>query len=162
VGVPSSRHLPCHSFFQRAPAIMLRRDARLRREYLHRKGLEGQEREVYNKKRKVKEALESGKPIPTELRKEGRELKAQIQLDDARTSGQQPDSAMRRLRCRLLRFSVQRHEFLGVPHSATRLRAADRDVCRCFHCVVVCFCYLSCCCSPFLLAHSRRVEDAHR
>jgi len=76
---------------------MLRRDARLRREYLHRKGLEGQEREVYNKKRKVKEALESGKPIPTELRKEGRELKAQIQLDDARTSGQQtPTTAIPR------------------------------------------------------------------
>ena len=66
---------------------MLRRNARLRREYLHRKGLEGQERAVYDKKRKVKEALEAGKPIPTELRNEGRQLKSQIQLDDAKTEG---------------------------------------------------------------------------
>lgn len=64
---------------------MLRRNARMRREYLHRKGLEGQERVVYDKKRKVKEALEAGKPIPTELRAEGRQLKSQIQLDDAKT-----------------------------------------------------------------------------
>ena len=32
---------------------MLKRNARLRREYLYRKGLEGKERERYEKKRKV-------------------------------------------------------------------------------------------------------------
>jgi U3 small nucleolar ribonucleoprotein protein IMP4 len=36
---------------------MLRRNARLRREYLYRKSLEGKEREAYEKKRKIREAL---------------------------------------------------------------------------------------------------------
>lgn len=67
---------------------MLRRDARLRREYLHRKGLEGVERSVYEKKRLVKNALEAGKPIPTEVRNEGRQLQHKLQLDDAKTQGE--------------------------------------------------------------------------
>lgn len=37
---------------------MLRRNARLRREYLYRKGLEGKERVAYERKRKIREALE--------------------------------------------------------------------------------------------------------
>ena len=40
---------------------MLRRQARLRREYLYRKSLEGKEKEEYEKKRKVKQALAEGK-----------------------------------------------------------------------------------------------------
>ena len=36
---------------------MLRRNARLRREYLYRKSLEGKERATYEKKRKIKDAL---------------------------------------------------------------------------------------------------------
>lgn len=36
---------------------MQRRNARLRREYLYRKSLEGKDREVYEKKRKIREAL---------------------------------------------------------------------------------------------------------
>lgn len=39
-------------------AGLLRRNARLRREYLYRKSLEGKERELYEKKRKIREALE--------------------------------------------------------------------------------------------------------
>lgn len=39
-------------------SIMLRRNIRLRREYLYRKSLEGKERLLYEKKRKIKEALE--------------------------------------------------------------------------------------------------------
>ncbi|EGC35689.1 hypothetical protein DICPUDRAFT_33009 [Dictyostelium purpureum] len=46
---------------------MIRRNARLRQEYLYRKGLEGQAKEDYEKKRKIKKALDEGKPIPTEL-----------------------------------------------------------------------------------------------
>jgi hypothetical protein len=38
---------------------MQRRNARLRREYLYRKGLEGKEKAVYEKKRKIKDALAS-------------------------------------------------------------------------------------------------------
>lgn len=96
---------------------MLRRNTRLRKEYLYRKSLETKEayvcgyctlvrhlcahqllrltripdpvhtplthREVYEKKRRVREALQEGKPIPTELRKEGSELKHELELDDA-------------------------------------------------------------------------------
>ncbi len=36
---------------------MLRRNARLRREYIYRKSLEGKEKELYEKKRAVKESL---------------------------------------------------------------------------------------------------------
>lgn len=39
---------------------MLRRHARLRKEYLYRKSLEGKERELYEKKRKIRQALEGG------------------------------------------------------------------------------------------------------
>jgi len=61
---------------------MLRRNTRLRREYLYRKSLEGKERQHYEKKRRVREALEEGKPIPTELRNEEQALRREIDLDD--------------------------------------------------------------------------------
>ncbi|KAG0466327.1 hypothetical protein HPP92_017907 [Vanilla planifolia] len=65
---------------------MLRRNTRLRREYLYRKSLEGKEREYYEKKRKIKEALAEGKPIPTELRNEEAELRKEIDLEDEQTA----------------------------------------------------------------------------
>lgn len=37
---------------------MLRRNARQRKEYLYRKSLEGKELELYEKKRKIRQALE--------------------------------------------------------------------------------------------------------
>ena len=40
---------------------LLRRNARLRKEYLYRKSLEGKEAEQYEKKRKIRKALEEGK-----------------------------------------------------------------------------------------------------
>ena len=50
---------------------MLRRNARLRREYLYRKSLEGKERDEYERKRRIREALagawrrgETGRPRP--------------------------------------------------------------------------------------------------
>ncbi|KYQ92944.1 brix domain-containing protein [Tieghemostelium lacteum] len=46
---------------------MIRRNARLRQEYLYRKSLEGKEKDIYEKKRKIKKALDEGKPIPTDL-----------------------------------------------------------------------------------------------
>jgi len=66
----------------------LRRNARLRREYLYRKSLEGKEKEVYEQKRKIKKALEEGKPIPTELRKRHHELQNLAELDDDYTAVQ--------------------------------------------------------------------------
>ncbi|WOK93153.1 U3 small nucleolar ribonucleoprotein IMP4 [Canna indica] len=65
---------------------MLRRNTRLRREYLYRKSLEGKEREYYEKKRKIREALEEGKPIPTELRNEEAALRQEIDLEDENTA----------------------------------------------------------------------------
>ena len=66
---------------------MLRRNTRLRREYLYRKSLEGKERQHYEKKRRVREALEEGKPIPTELRNEELALRREIDLDDQDRAG---------------------------------------------------------------------------
>ncbi|KAL3678156.1 hypothetical protein R1sor_021112 [Riccia sorocarpa] len=65
---------------------MIRRTTRLRREYLYRKSLEGKERALYEKKRKIRLALEEGKPIPTELRNEEAQLREEIDLEDDNTA----------------------------------------------------------------------------
>lgn len=67
-------------------SIMIRRNARLRREYLYRKGLEGKERASYEKKLKIRQALAEGKPIPTELRNEAVGLREEIRLEDENTA----------------------------------------------------------------------------
>mmetsp|Transcript_20863 Transcript_20863/g.37175 ORF Transcript_20863/g.37175 Transcript_20863/m.37175 type:complete len:290 (+) Transcript_20863:140-1009(+) len=64
---------------------MIRRNIRLRREYLYRKNLEGKHRAEYEKKAKIKAALESGKVLPTELRNESNQLMDSIQFDDEQT-----------------------------------------------------------------------------
>eukprot|EP01116_Phalansterium_solitarium_P022011 TRINITY_DN7104_c0_g1_i1.p1 TRINITY_DN7104_c0_g1~~TRINITY_DN7104_c0_g1_i1.p1 ORF type:complete len:290 (+),score=94.62 TRINITY_DN7104_c0_g1_i1:32-901(+) len=61
---------------------MMRKNARLRREYLYRKSLEGKEKDAYEKKRKIKRAIEEGKPIPTELVNEEPKLSKEIAMDD--------------------------------------------------------------------------------
>jgi len=65
---------------------MLRRNARLRKEYLYRKSLEGKERATYERKRQVRKALDEGKPIPNELRKEEGALRREIELEDDNTA----------------------------------------------------------------------------
>ncbi|KAK6928851.1 Brix domain [Dillenia turbinata] len=65
---------------------MFRRNQRLRREYLYRKSLEGKERLLYEKKRKIREAFQEGKPIPTELRNEEAALRREIDLEDEHTA----------------------------------------------------------------------------
>lgn len=65
---------------------MLKRNIRLRREYLYRKSLEGKERALYEKKRKIRQALEEGKPIPTELRNEETALRNELDLEDDQTA----------------------------------------------------------------------------
>ncbi|XP_047327875.1 U3 small nucleolar ribonucleoprotein protein IMP4 [Impatiens glandulifera] len=70
---------------------MLRRNIRLRKEYLYRKSLEGKERLIHEKKRKIREALEEGKPIPTELRNEEGDLRRIIDLDDEQTAALKSD-----------------------------------------------------------------------
>lgn len=64
---------------------MLRRNARLRREYVFRKTLEGKAREEYEKKQKLKQALRDGTPLPPDLKADFTELKHQIDSEDAKT-----------------------------------------------------------------------------
>ena len=65
---------------------MLRRNARLRREFVYRKSLEGKERELYEKKRTIRQCLEDGKVIPTELRREESKLREELAMEDMRTA----------------------------------------------------------------------------
>ncbi|KAJ9080446.1 snoRNA-binding rRNA-processing protein imp4 [Entomophthora muscae] len=60
---------------------MLRRQTRLRREYLYRKSLEQKDRQIYERKQLIKEALEQGKAIPNDLKKESEELKRSMLKD---------------------------------------------------------------------------------
>ncbi|KAJ2841934.1 snoRNA-binding rRNA-processing protein imp4, partial [Coemansia brasiliensis] len=64
----------------------LRRQARLRREYLYKKSLETQERQTFEKKQKLKEALREGRAIPTELQNEAEELNQALKFDEAQTT----------------------------------------------------------------------------
>jgi U3 small nucleolar ribonucleoprotein protein IMP4 len=61
---------------------MLRRQARLRREYLYRKTVEDQKRTIQEKKDKLKQALEAHQRIPLELRKEAVDLYKDMEWDD--------------------------------------------------------------------------------
>ena len=70
---------------RRRRKIMLRRNARLRKEFIYRKSLEGKERLLYEKKRKIRECLEEGKPIPTELKREEEQLRKEVELEDVHT-----------------------------------------------------------------------------
>jgi len=62
--------------------MSLRRNVRLRSEYLYRKGLEGKERALYDRKQRLKEAIREGKAIPTELRGEEKTLRDEMEFDD--------------------------------------------------------------------------------
>lgn len=61
---------------------MLRRNARLRKEYLLKKSKEGDQLDLVEKRQKIKEALESGKSLPPELREEAERLRNDAQFDD--------------------------------------------------------------------------------
>lgn len=61
---------------------MLRRNVRLRREYIYRKNLEGKERAVYERKQQIKEAIREGKAIPTELKFDSVALRQEMAYDD--------------------------------------------------------------------------------
>lgn len=62
---------------------MLRRQTRLKREYLYRKSLELTVRQKYENKQRIKEALDQGKPIPNDLKNESEELKRAMLKDAA-------------------------------------------------------------------------------
>lgn len=67
---------------------MIRRNARLRREYIFRKSLKGKERAEYEKRRKIQKALQEGKPVPSDLRNEYDDLKAEMDAQDASNQGE--------------------------------------------------------------------------
>ncbi|GJE84426.1 Brix-domain-containing protein [Phanerochaete sordida] len=62
---------------------MIRRQARERRQYIYAKSLESQERQTWERKQQVKDALASGKALPTELRKNAKELGKDLAFDEA-------------------------------------------------------------------------------
>ncbi|KAL7465043.1 hypothetical protein ACHAXS_005365 [Conticribra weissflogii] len=68
-----------------AQAASHRRQARLRREYLYRKSLASKDSHVYEQKRRIREALSSGKSLPTELRASYDRLKSEIDHEDSKT-----------------------------------------------------------------------------
>jgi U3 small nucleolar ribonucleoprotein protein IMP4 len=78
-----------YSFFPQ-----LRRQARERRQYIYEKSLEAQERQTYERKRQLKDALASGKPLPTELKKDARDLGKDIALDEAQEGEHHHDTVL--------------------------------------------------------------------
>ncbi|KAI0036044.1 Brix-domain-containing protein [Vararia minispora EC-137] len=64
---------------------MFRRQARERRQYVYAKSLEAQERQTYERKQQLKDALASGKQLPTELRRQARELGRDLAFDEAQS-----------------------------------------------------------------------------
>lgn len=63
---------------------MLRRQTRERREYIYKKALESKEKQIYERKQQIREALASGKPLPPSLSSaEATELGRDLNLDAA-------------------------------------------------------------------------------
>uniref|UniRef100_A0A915ILN6 Brix domain-containing protein n=1 Tax=Romanomermis culicivorax TaxID=13658 RepID=A0A915ILN6_ROMCU len=61
---------------------MIRRNARLRREYIYRKSVEEKQRQIQNKKDQIKKALDDNKVIPTHLQKDALELQKSVDFMD--------------------------------------------------------------------------------
>lgn len=61
---------------------MIRRNTRLRKEYIYRKALETKDRQIFERKQALKNALSEGKAIPTELRNESETLKNDLLFDE--------------------------------------------------------------------------------
>lgn len=65
---------------------MLRKNIRLRKEYLHRRALEDQLGAITEKKKRLNDALKSGAPIPSDIRGEERALRKGLDLLDDKTA----------------------------------------------------------------------------
>lgn len=78
----SADSLSCiDSSLTRPPQI--RRQIRERRQYIYAKSLEAQERQTYERKQQLKDALATGRALPTELRKEAQTLGRDLTFDEA-------------------------------------------------------------------------------
>lgn len=61
---------------------MLRRQARLRREYLYRKSVEDKHKQLQEKKERLKRSLDEGIPIHGDLRREALSLQDKLKWTD--------------------------------------------------------------------------------
>lgn len=61
---------------------MLRRQARLRREYLYRKAVEDKHKQLVEKKNRLKKSLDEGIPIHGDLRREALALQEKLNWTD--------------------------------------------------------------------------------
>lgn len=61
---------------------MLRRQARLRREYLYKKGKEIKQQSIETKKNRLKTSLMANQPIPMDLRSEALSLQSKLHWQD--------------------------------------------------------------------------------
>ncbi|KXS10889.1 Brix-domain-containing protein [Gonapodya prolifera JEL478] len=61
---------------------MIRRQTRLRREYLYRKAIEDKEKSIFDRKRRLQEAIKDGKPIPYDLKQDGAQLTKDMMFDE--------------------------------------------------------------------------------
>lgn len=82
----------------------LRRQTRERRQYIYAKSLEAQERQTYERKRQLKDALASGKPLPTELRKDAKDLGRDLGFDEAQAG--ESERSQRMLQSLVLKFCI--------------------------------------------------------
>ena len=64
---------------------MIRRNIRLRKDYLYKKTQEAKERDKQERRVKVKGAIDSDKAIPNEYRKQGEEAMRDLELADDHT-----------------------------------------------------------------------------
>ncbi|KAK0190984.1 anticodon-binding protein [Armillaria mellea] len=64
---------------------MLRRQIRERRSYVYAKSLEAQERQTYERKQQLKDALNNGKSLATEFKKDAKRLGKELEFDEAQT-----------------------------------------------------------------------------
>lgn len=62
---------------------MLRKAARERRQLVYQRSLEQQERAIYQRKQQLKDALATGKDLPTEMRKSAMEMRKDLPFDAA-------------------------------------------------------------------------------
>lgn len=79
--------------------MALRRQVRMRKEYMYRKALTGKEASIYEDKRRVREALRDGTPLPTELRADEATLRHEV----SHVSSDYHMSRSRAAACRLSR-----------------------------------------------------------
>lgn len=66
---------------------MLRREARLRKEFLYRKAIEERDHKLKEQKERLKDALDSNKAIPGELRHTAHALARSLAYDEHSTAG---------------------------------------------------------------------------